>query len=113
MPFAGMIPQGDAFHIWEGTRVTFDFAPNWTASLTAAEPAPASAAAPSPLIPAPCAPAAPSMAQVAALVEELFAEGSLSFEQLRSLSGVPELTPLLGDAVAGVSPERRILRRPR
>lgn len=61
----------------------------------------------------PCAPAIPTMAQVARLVEELFAEGSLSFEQLRSLSDVPELTLLLGDALAGVSAERRSLHKPR
>jgi|AGTN01.1.fsa_nt_gi hypothetical protein len=91
----------------EGARVTFDFAPGFINGPAADSGTPARNAAPSPLVPSPCAPASPSMVQVAVLVEELFAEGSLSFEQLRSLSGVPELTPLLGDALAGVSPERR------
>lgn len=97
--------------------MTFNYAPNWmdTLSTTAdhAGTTAKSVAIPSPLIPPPCAPASPSLAQVAALVEELFAEGTLTYDQLRSLSTVPELNPLLGDALAGVSAERRSLRKPR
>lgn len=47
------------------------------------------------------------MVQVAELVGELFTEGSLSFEQLCSLSNVPELKTLLGETLAGVAPARR------
>lgn len=96
--------------------MTFDYAPNWMDTLSTTGRAGVTAKAavmPSPLIPPPCAPATPSMAQVAILVEELFAEGTLTYDQLRSLSTVPELNALLGDALAGVSAERRCLRKPR
>lgn len=92
--------------------MTFDFTPGWLDSLIqAAEritPAPRAAGAE---CAAPCAPAHPTPSQVAELVEELFSEGSLSFEQLCSLSNVPELEPLLGDTVAGVPQARRAVGR--
>lgn len=97
--------------------MTFDFAPNWPDGLTT----PTNYAAPRPLTntaipsgvipgaaPPPCAPPHPTLDQMADLVGELFAEGSLSFEQLCSLSNVPELESLLGDTVAGVVPARRV-----
>ncbi|MCR6630785.1 MAG: hypothetical protein NVV74_12450 [Magnetospirillum sp.] len=95
--------------------MTLDFTPDWlstvsTAEATAATPTCRSVfvpAVPAPHLPPPGAPAAPSMAQVARLVEELFAEGSLSFEQLCSLSNVPELKSLLAETVSGAPSRRR------
>lgn len=94
--------------------MTFDFTPDWLEAMsTAVEYAPTtsrasfSPAAPRLAAPVPGAPAQPTMAQVAVLVGELFTEGSLSFEQLCSLSNVPELEALLGDTIAGVVPTRR------
>lgn len=93
--------------------MTFDFAADWTETTSPTAEysrAPVSVAV-SPLAPPlPCAPTPPSMAEVAALVEELFAEGSLSYEQLRSLSSIPELNDLLGAALAGVPAGRRLTR---
>lgn len=90
--------------------MTFDFAPRWLEMVSTATPysgAPQPVAL-SPLTqPAQCAPASPSMIEVAALVEELFTEGTLSYEQLRSLSTVPELAALLGDALSSVPACRR------
>ena len=98
--------------------MTFDFAPDWldTAAIVTETSAFAAAGAAMPLaamrvIAAPCAPAHPTESQMASLVGELFAEGSLSFEQLCSLSNAPELEHLLGDTVAGVAPSRRALGR--
>lgn len=98
--------------------MTFDFAPGWLDALSSS--AEYAAPAPRPVrielglrtgarpLPAPCAPTHPTAAQMAELVEELFTEGSLSFEQLCSLSNVPELEPLLEDTVAGVPVSRRM-----
>lgn len=95
--------------------MTFDFAPNWlddqayTVDHATARPRPLISAAIIPgAAPPPCAPPHPTVGQMADLVGELFTEGSLSFEQLCSLSHVPELKPLLGDTVAGVAPARRV-----
>lgn len=44
-------------------------------------------------------PPLPTPPQMAALVEELFLEGSLSWGQLRSLGTLPELHPLLRDTI--------------
>jgi hypothetical protein len=101
MAIAGhTLRQGDSNH-WREPYVTFDFAPDAieisSADMDHVQPS---------------APAIGSMAEVAQLVEELFAEGSLSFEQLRSLSAVPELTLLLGGTLADVPIERRSLRKP-
>lgn len=102
--------------------MTFDFAPNWLDGLTNrtdhAAPRPLTGAAiPSGVLPGvvppPCPPPHPTLGQMADLVGELFTEGSLSFEQLCSLSNVPELEPLLGDTVAGVAPARRVPTRAR
>lgn len=96
--------------------MTFDFTPGWLdisvepaevgAARTAAAAIPAAPFARA--LAAPCPPPHPTMAQMAELVEELFTEGSMSFHQLCSLSNVPELEPLLGDAVSGVAPARRV-----
>lgn len=93
--------------------MTFDFAPDWrdtwsSAIDTAESTFRATPTAPPPLVSrAARAPAHPSHDQMATLVGELFAEGSLSFEQLCSLSNAPELADLLGDTVAAVVPSRR------
>lgn len=98
--------------------MTFDFAPEWLDSTAAATETSvfAATAAATPLasvrvIASPKAPVHPTESQMASLVGELFAEGSLSFEQLCSLSNAPELEHLLGDTVAGVAPSRRALGR--
>lgn len=98
----------------EDGSVTFDFAPNWLDFVSTTTPYCGSAPAPlspqplaRPRLAPPCAPANPSMTELAALVEELFTEGTLSYEQLRSLSTVPELASLLGDALSSVPAGRR------
>lgn len=96
--------------------MTFDFAPDYILAGTSANDDARVPATPqiavSPLIPpAPCAPAHPSTAEVAELVRELFAEGSLSYQQLRSLGSVPELRPHLDAAIDATPPARRLLRR--
>lgn len=94
--------------------MTFDFAPNWLdslstdADLTPPVPrAPVLSALRMPLAPPPGPPAPPTMTEVAELVGELFTEGTLSFEQLCSLSHAPELGSLLDDTIANVAPRRR------
>lgn len=93
--------------------MTFDFAPDWRDSSPSADTAPQTAlptaATGFPPLSAspPRAPAHPTRHQMASLVGELFAEGSLNFEQLCSLSNAPELADLLGDTVAAVVPSRR------
>ena len=100
--------------------MTFDFAPGWLDGLsgTAEYAAPAvprsvrmdglNSGLRRPPPAAPRAPAHPTVAEMAELVEELFSEGSLSFEQLCSLSNVPELEPLLETTLAGVPASRRL-----
>lgn len=98
--------------------MTFDFAPGWLDGLVNtpdyATPTPRSATAASAAAvqsayaATPCAPSHPTADQMARLVGELFTEGSLSFEQLCSLSHAPELNHLLGDTVAQVVPARRV-----
>lgn len=95
--------------------MTFDFAPGWLDAMSSATEYAAPAPRPirleiglsRPHCP-PCAPAHPTAAEMAELVEELFTEGSLSFEQLCSLSNVPELEPLLENTLAGVPASRRM-----
>lgn len=91
--------------------MTLDFAPEWLArtvaetEYTGASPR---AVAVSPLAPPPpCAPAHPSARELAALVTELFTEGTLSWEQLQAMSNQPELRHLLDQAVAGAPATRR------
>lgn len=96
--------------------MTFDFAPGWLDSLIDSPDVATQVVRPTPTLTAaalaapgaaPCAPAHPTDAQMARLVGELFSEGSLSFEQLCSLSHAPGLGVLLGDTVAQVTPARR------
>jgi len=95
-----------------GEEMTFDFSPDLMDRISTATECSGAASKPvdlSPLAPpAPCAPAQPTDRQIAALVEELFTEGTLSYEQLRSLSKVPELSPLLSGALEGVPAGRRL-----
>ena len=51
-------------------------------------------------------PSYPSNAETAALVSELFTEGTLSPEQLCSLAGLPELQPHLRSAFAAMPAQR-------
>lgn len=87
--------------------MTFDFAPHWMDIISTATPY--SGAAPNPAAPRACAPASPTMTEVAALVGELFTEGTLSYDQLRSLSTVPELALLLGATLDNVPAGRRVV----
>lgn len=82
--------------------MTFDFAPNWmTSRLTDLPFSPSELGRP-PLQ----APGYPSNAETAALVHELFSEGTLSPEQLCSLAGLPELHPHLQNALAAIPAPR-------
>ncbi|EME68601.1 hypothetical protein H261_17653 [Paramagnetospirillum caucaseum] len=75
--------------------MTFEFAPDWMETLLrSSEYSPAHPGF-SPLSPAAIAPAHPDAREMAALVGELFAEGTLSAEQFRSLLAAPELEPYL------------------
>jgi len=82
--------------------MTFDFAPDWMMSLL--KDSPFSPVAPTGVLLAKGLPTPdyPNHAQVAALVSELFAEGTLSPEQLCSLAGLPELQPHLRSALAAL-----------
>ncbi len=80
--------------------MTFDFAPDWMAALLKDSPFSPVAPAGSLLAGGMPTPNYPSHAQTAALVSELFTEGTLSPEQLCSLAGLPELQPHLGSALA-------------
>jgi hypothetical protein len=73
--------------------MTFEFAPDWMeAMLRSSEYSPASLGS-SPLLPTAIPPAHPDAREMAALVGELFAEGTLSAEQFHSLLAAPELAP--------------------
>jgi hypothetical protein len=67
--------------------MTFDFAPAWMAQLLTESPM----SAPSGLLLGQ-APPYPDAAETARLVSELFAEGALSPEQLRSFKDDPEIS---------------------
>lgn len=90
--------------------MTFDFTPRWLERAAPDETVSSlpPAARLSPLAAVPCAPTHPDQRQLAELVRELFAEGTLSWEQLRSLATLPELRLLLEDAMAGVPAGRRL-----
>ncbi|CAA7626055.1 hypothetical protein [Magnetospirillum sp. SS-4] len=87
--------------------MTFDFAPDWMTSLlngtsfTVADPV--GSASPGAM----AVPSYPDCAEVAALVSELFAEGTLSPDQLHSLAGLPELRPHLNTSLAAWPLSRR------
>jgi hypothetical protein len=74
--------------------MTFEYAPDWMESLL--RPTPYASAGPDvSSLSRGAPPAHPEPRQVAALVNELFAEGTLSAEQFRSLLSAPELEPYL------------------
>ncbi len=50
-----------------------------------------------------------SLHDLAVLIRELFGEGSLSWDQLCALADLPDLAPLLSEAVAGAPAARRPL----
>jgi hypothetical protein len=76
--------------------MTFEFAPDWMETLLRSSSYAQADLGISPLIPAVVPPAHPDARQMAALVSELFAEGTLSAEQFRSLFASPELEPFIG-----------------
>ncbi len=49
----------------------------------------------------------PDLSEIAALVRELFAEGTLSWDQLSELARAPELQHLLAEVVAAVPAARK------
>ncbi|WP_192884614.1 hypothetical protein [Paramagnetospirillum kuznetsovii] len=87
--------------------MTFDFAPDWMTTLlngapySAAEPAGSVMGKGLPI------PAYPDNAEVAALLSELFAEGTLSAEQLWSLADLPEIKAHLPGALAALPAHRK------
>jgi len=91
--------------------MTFDFTPGWlepsaTQSISETETAPLRVVS---ITPAKAkAPAHPSNLELAELVQELFTEGSLTWDQLQSLSRVAELRPMLEPAIAGTPLVRRV-----
>lgn len=86
--------------------MTFDFAADWQESC--ANDCSPVAATPSPPAPgAAKAPPHPTSGELALLVRELFAEGSLTWDQLQALSRVAELRPMLEPTLAGVPSARR------
>ena len=89
--------------------MTFDFITDWRDSV-AAECAPESGAvtAESPRQSAEKPPAHPTSGELALLVRELFAEGTLTWDQLLALSRVAELRPMLEPVVGGVPSARRV-----
>jgi hypothetical protein len=86
---------GFVSRVLEEWRMTFEFAPDWMEALLRSVPYVADGLATSPLLPAAMPPAHPDARAVAALVGELFAEGTLSAEQFRSLISAPEIEPYL------------------
>ncbi len=75
--------------------MTFEFAPDWMETLLRPSSYSSASLGLSPMMPATNPPAHPDAGEVAALVGELFAEGTLSAEQFRSLLAAPELEPYL------------------
>lgn len=92
--------------------MTFDFTPSWqdpaTATHTAVDVAVAALDASTVIARPERAPAHPGADELALLVRELFAEGSLSWDQLQALSRVAELKPMLEPALAGIPATRRV-----
>jgi hypothetical protein len=87
--------------------MTFDFAPDWMTSLLSGTPFTAADPVGSASPGVQTVPSYPDGAEVAALVSELFAEGTLSPEQLYSLAGLPELQPHLNSSLAAWPIPRR------
>jgi len=51
----------------------------------------------------------PTALELAVLVRELFREGTLTFEQLCALAGLPDLAPLLSDLLAAAPMTRKLM----
>lgn len=83
--------------------MTFEFAPDWMETLLRSSSYSQADLGISPLIPVVMPPAHPDARQMAALVSELFAEGTLSAEQFHSLFESPELEPFF-DAMLDAKP---------
>lgn len=49
----------------------------------------------------------PTPEELAGLVHELFREGTLTFEQLCMMAGIPDLAPLLTDALHAAPAQRK------
>lgn len=73
--------------------MTFDFTPDWMDSLLRSSGFSHMGPGTSPLWPQPAPPSHPDAREMAALVGELFAEGTLSAEQFHSLISDPTLEP--------------------
>jgi hypothetical protein len=73
--------------------MTFEFAPDWMEALLRSPDVASTIMGTSPLMPPAMPPAHPDAREVAALVGELFAEGTLSAEQFHTLLAAPELEP--------------------
>ena len=86
--------------------MTFDFAPDWMTSLLSGSPLSQAEFSHLPLVAGVRSPNYPSDAETAALVSELFTEGTLSPEQMCSLAGLPELHPHLREALAAMPTPR-------
>lgn len=73
--------------------MTFDFTPDWMDSLLRSSSFSHVGPGTSPLLPRSAPPSHPDAREMAALVGELFAEGTLSAEQFHSLISDPTLEP--------------------
>ncbi|MBI5163808.1 MAG: hypothetical protein HY985_07890 [Magnetospirillum sp.] len=91
--------------------MTFDFAPDWTNTETAvlAYSAAAPVAIRVPPLTPPTHPPHPTPVELAALVRELFCEGTLTLQELQAFGTLPELARALAEPLAPrlpVSPTR-------
>ncbi|KIL98421.1 hypothetical protein CCC_03704 [Paramagnetospirillum magnetotacticum MS-1] len=79
--------------------MTFEFTPDWMETLLRSSSFSPADLASVPPMPHAAAPAHPNAREVAALVGELFAEGTLSAEQFRTLISDPAFEPYLDAAI--------------
>lgn len=87
--------------------MTFDFAPDWMSTLLNGAPYSPAELPGSAAIHGLPIPAYPDNAEIAALLSELFAEGTLSAEQLWSLAELPELQAHMPGALAAMAQPRK------
>lgn len=89
--------------------MTFDFITDWQDGCATGSAPENGSAPPLHLDPAAGkAPPHPTSGELALLVRELFAEGSLTWDQLQALSRVAELRPMLEPTLAGIPSARRV-----
>lgn len=90
--------------------MTFDFTPDWQDSLASqsADETTMVSLRPHSGPAKPKAPPHPSNSELAELVHELFTEGTLTWDQLQSLSRVAELKPMLEPTIAAIPSVRRV-----